>query len=215
MSRTVSLHVAEPAPTASVLGPPLYDFPELAQANATFWGAVIERAGLPRAASVARGGAWNAPTLAQVCAYGFVTALSGRARLVGTPSYRARGADGPFLRSAVLVRANDPALGLADLRGRICAFDQGDAASRNLLRAETAVLSREGGFFGRMMPTGGPLAAINSLVEDEADAVLIDGAALAHVQRLHSALAARLRLILWTARGPGPPLVTSAPASSA
>lgn len=217
MSRAAA-HVApktDLAPAASVLGAPLYDFPELTQANATFWGAVIERAGLPRAADHTHRPAWNDPTLAQVCAYGFVTALSGRARLVATPSYRARGADGPFLRSAVLVRVNDPALGLADLRGRICAFDQSDAASRNLLRAETAVLSREGGFFGRMIPAGGALTAVNTLVEGDADAVLIDGAALAHVQRLHSALAAKLRLILWTARGPGPPLVTSALASSA
>jgi hypothetical protein len=217
MSRTVSLHAAEPAlaAAASVLGAPLHDLPELAEANAAFWGAVIERAGLPRPAGFSPGPVWNDPTLAQVCAYGFVTALAGRARLVATPSYRARGADGPFLRSAVLVRANDAALGLADLRGRICAFDQGDAASRNLLRAETAVLSREGGFFGRMIATSGALGAVDSLVEGEADAVLIDGAALAHVQRLHSTRAAKLRLLLWTARGPGPPLVTSAQTSSA
>ncbi len=203
------------APAASVLGAPLHDFPELAQANATFWGAVIERAGLPAAEQITRGAAWNNPTLAQVCAYGFVTELSGRARLVATPSYRARGADGPFLRSAVLVRSGDPAQGLSDLRGRTCAFDRSDSASRNLLRAETAVLSREGGFFGRMIPAGGALAAVSSLAEGEADAVLIDGAALAHVQRLHSSLAAKLRLILWSARGPGPPLVTSALSSSA
>lgn len=202
------------APAASVLGAPFYDFPELREANAAFWSAVIERAGLP-AAEPSRGPAWHNPTLAQVCAYGFVTELSGRARLVATPSYRARGADGPFLRSAVLVRAGDPAQGLDDLRGLACAFDKGDSASRNLLRAETAVLSRDGGFFGRMIPTSGPLAAIISLADGDADAVLVDGAALAHAQRLHSALASKLRLILWTARGPGPPLVTTAQSSSA
>ncbi len=217
MSRTASLRAAEPsaARAASVLGVPLHDFPELSEANAAFWEAVIERAGLPAAEHFTRSPAWNDLTLAQVCAYGFVTELSGRARLVATPSYRVRGADGPFLRSAVLVRAGDPAQGLSDLRGSRCAFDQNDSASRNLLRAETAVLSREGGFFGRMIPAGGALAAVNSLVEGEADAVLVDGASLAQVQRLHTGLAAKLRLILWTARGPGPPLVTSALASSA
>jgi ABC-type phosphate/phosphonate transport system substrate-binding protein len=194
MSRTVSLRAAETdlAPAASVLGAPLHDFPELSEANAAFWGAVIERAGLPAAEHFTRSPARNDLTLAQVCAYRFVTELSGRARLVATPSYRVRGADGPFLRSALLVRAHDPALGLADLRGRVCAFDQNDAASRNLLRAETAVLSREGGFFGRMVPTSGAVAAVDSLIEGDADAVLIDGATLAHVQRLHSTRAAKL-----------------------
>jgi ABC-type phosphate/phosphonate transport system substrate-binding protein len=201
-------------PTGSALGAPLYDFAELREANTTFWGAVIERSGLP-AAETSHDTTWNNPTLAQVCAYGFVTELSGQARLLATPSYRARGADGPFLRSAVLVRAGHAAQGLSDLRGLACAFDRGDFASRNLLRAETAVLSRNGGFFGRMIPANGPLAAINSLAEGEADAVLVDGAALAHTQRLHSALASQLRLILWTARGPGPPLVTTALSSSA
>lgn len=203
------------APAASLLGAPLYDFPELSDANATFWSAVLERADLPRPAGFLRYPAWNDLTLTQVDAYGFVTELSGRARLVATPSYRARGADGPFLRSAVLVRAGDTAQGLDDLRGRICAFDQADAASRNLLRAETAVLSREGGFFGRMVPTDGALSALYSVVQGEADAALIDGTALAHQQRLHSVLASKLRLILWTARGPGPPLVTSALSTSA
>lgn len=202
-------------PAASVLGAPLHAFAELSQANAIFWNAVIERAGLPRAAGLSHSPAWNDPTLAQVCAYSYVTQLSGRARLVATPSYRARGADGPFLRSAVLVRSGDPAQGLSDLRGLGCAFARGDASSRNLLRAETAVLSREGGFFGRMFACESAVAAVNSLVEGEADAALIDGVSLAHLQRLHSALAVKLRLLLWTARGPGPPLVTSALAASA
>ncbi len=203
------------ADVSSVLGAPLHDFPELTDANETFWGAVIERAGLPRPSGYTRNLAWNDLTLAQVDGYAYVTELATRARLVATPSYRARGADGPFLRSAVLVRANDPALGLADLRGRICAYDQADWASRNLLRAETAVLSREGGFFGAMSPQAGIVQAVNLVAQGEADAVLIDGAALAHVQRLHSVLASKLRLILWTARGPGAPFVTSAITASA
>ena len=217
MSRTASLLAATPeiATAASVVGAPLYDFPELIEANSVFWGAVIERAGLPAAGTTPSHPASTEFTLGQVGAYRFVTELSGRVRLVGTPCYRARGADGPFLRSALLVRSGDAAQGLSDLRGLSCAFDRSDSASRNLLRAETAVLSRQGGFFGRMIPTVGALAAVMSLIEGDADAALIDGAALAHVQRLHSTLAAKLRLILWTARGPGPPLVTGAPAPSA
>jgi ABC-type phosphate/phosphonate transport system substrate-binding protein len=215
MSR--ALAQAEPfyPAAAAVLGLPRHNFPQLAQANNVFWGAVIERAGLTRPAAYAASIPWSDLTLAQVCAYGFVTQWASAARLVATPSYRARGGDGPFLRSAVLVREADPAQGLSDLRGRTCAYDRDDGASRNLLRAETAVLARDGGFFGRLAGDAGPLSAVNRVVQGEADAVLIDGAALAHVQRLHSGLVSKLRLILWTARGPGPPLVTSALASSA
>jgi ABC-type phosphate/phosphonate transport system substrate-binding protein len=216
MSRALAHTAAESAaPATAVLGLPRHNFPELSDANSAFWGAVIERAGLAKPAAYTASIPWNELTLAQVCAYGFVTQWAARSRLVATPSYRARGSDGPFLRSAVLVRDNDPAQGLTDLRGRTCAYDLDDSASRNLLRAETAVLSRDGGFFGRMASDAGPLSAVNRVVQGEADAVLIDGAALAHVQRLHSTLASKLRLILWTARGPGPPLVTSALASSA
>lgn len=201
---------AKPTAAPTILAAPRHDFPELAQANAVFWRSVIERAGLPAPSGYAAALPWSDLTLAQVDAYGFVTQWASAARLVATPSYRVRGGDGPFLRSAVLVRDRDPAQGLADLRGRTCAYDLADAASRNLLRAETATLARDGGFFGRMHGETGPLAAVNRVAQGESDAVLIDGAALAQVQRLHSAVASRLRLILWTARGPGPPLVTSA-----
>lgn len=212
MSRAAPVLQAEPGLSAAappaVLGPPRHDFPELAQANAAFWRAVIERAGFPAPDGHAAALPWSGLTLAQVDAYGFVTQWASSARLVATPSHRARGGDGPFVRAAVLVRHGDPAQGLADLRGRTCAYDLADSASRNLLRAETAVLARDGGFFGRMHGRTGPLAAIGGVVEGESDAVLIDGVALSHVQRLHSGLAAKLRLILWTARGPGAPLVT-------
>lgn len=209
----IPLRVVAPRHQRPVLGPHLYDLPELAEANEALAAAVIERL---EPLGVSRGGCtrsvapvWSRLLLGQVGGYRYIKRLSDLVRPIGTPRHRAEGADGPFVRGALLVRKSDPAGGLSDLRGRTLSLQEGDQDSANLLRAEAALLAGGGGFFGNVKSEAhldGPVRAVG---EGRADAALIDGVGLAHLKRLRPQLIAPLRVLLWTARSPGPPFIAA------
>lgn len=197
------------------LGPAWYDLPELREAQTLFGQAVLARlAPLGLDLSMADGAGdepgWSRTLLGQTCGYRYVSLLQGQARLVATPRYRTRRAEGPFVRSAVLVRTGDAADGLADLVGRVLAFDARDLGSRNLLRADIAPVAAGRPFFANLIAESSILDAVQALTDGRADAVLIDAVALAHLQRLRPGLASKLRLLSWTSRAPAPPFLTSA-----
>jgi ABC-type phosphate/phosphonate transport system substrate-binding protein len=200
------------------LATPYYNVPELQEAHAALTQAVLSRLAplgldLPQAAPRDPLATWSHTLLGQTCGYRYVTELKGRVQMIGSPRYRVRSAEGPFICSALLVRTGDPAEGLADLRGRRCTFDIQDQASRNLLRADVAHLAGRCRFFGGLTAARTALDAAEAVVEGQADAVLIDGLALAYLQRFNAEVAGKLRPLLWTSRSPTPPFVTSAKAS--
>ncbi len=136
----------------------MYDFPWLREATDAFWGLMrdgLREAGvdgvpdeLERERPLRE--IWRDPNLllAQTCGYPLVTELAGRVRLVATPIYDLPGCDGVLHRSFVVVRADDPARELADLRGRRCAVNGFDSnTGMNLLRAAIAPLAQDGAVF--------------------------------------------------------------------
>jgi ABC-type phosphate/phosphonate transport system substrate-binding protein len=193
----------------------MYDFIELRQATDALWSAIAAR--LPNAPpTLTRGVApekiWTDPglLLAQTCGYPLVTKLKGRVALVATPIYRAAGCQGAYYRSAVIVRAADPADCAADLRGRVCAVN--DAASNsgmNLLRSLIAPLAGNSRFFGEVILTGAHEASVRAVADGRADVAAIDCISWAHLQRLRPAQVAGLRVLAWTEASPGLPLITS------
>jgi ABC-type phosphate/phosphonate transport system substrate-binding protein len=200
------------------LAPAYYDLPELRDAHAVFQKAVLARLapyGLDLSPGPDAGEAfiWGRTLLGQACGYRYVNGLKGQAVLVATPRYRTRRAEGPFVRSAVLVKATDPADGLIDLRGRILAVDARDLGSQNLLRAEVAPLAGGHPFFKTVLAEPSALALAQAVVDDQASAALLDAVSLAHLQRLRPALTGKLRLLTWTSRAPAAPFLTSAKAS--
>ena len=196
-----------------VIAPPIYDLPELKEANDALASAVADRleaAGFDRPVPArGRAPAWERLAFGQVCGYRYMKQLSGLVRPLAIPRYRAQGSDGAFVRSAVLVRANDGCDGLAELRGRRLALSPTDLNSANLLRAEVAPLAAGGAFFSDLVERSGLAGGAEALAEGEADAALIDGVALAHLRRFRPQLWRGLRILFWTARSPGPPFVTS------
>jgi len=198
----------------------MYDFDGLHAANDALWAAIAQRleersvVGAPQA--LIRGGTleavWTDPQLllAQTCGYPLIGPLKPHhVRLVATPRYRAAGCDGPFHRSAIVVRADSPAAGLADLRGARCVINDRESNSgMNLLRVEVAPLARRGAFFGAVAVTGSHQASAEQIAEGQADVAAIDCVTWAHLQRLYPALAKRLRVLMWTVRSPGLPLIT-------
>ncbi len=191
---------------------PMYDFEELRWATDALWAAIASRVpGAP--ARLERGrDVWLDPALllAQTCGYPLVTRLAGKVRLVATPRYRVEGCEGAFYRSAVVVRADDPAVRLADLRGRRCAVNSLDSNSgMNVLRAEIAPLAEGGRFFADVVVTGGHVASVAAVARGDADVAAIDCVTWAHLQRLRPGETAGLRVLGWTEATPGLPLVTA------
>jgi ABC-type phosphate/phosphonate transport system substrate-binding protein len=191
---------------------PMYDFEELRWATDALWAAIASRVpGAP--AQLERGrDVWLDPALllAQTCGYPLVTRLAGKVRLVATPRYRAEGCEGPLYRSAVVVRAEDSAACLADMRGRRCAVNSLDSNSgMNVLRAEIARLAVGGRFFADVVVTGGHVASVAAVARGHADVAAIDCVTWAHLQRLRPGETEGLRVLGWTAASPGLPLVTA------
>jgi ABC-type phosphate/phosphonate transport system substrate-binding protein len=206
--------------TGRIAALPMYDFPPLRAATDDYWSAVAARlraAGVDQVPSaltrdISHIETWRDPRLlfGQACQYPLSTAWPGAVRLVAIPAYAAPGCEGSRYRSAVIVRSDDPAQRLEDLRGRRCAINERSSNSgSNLLRAAIAPLAEHGRFFSSVELTGGHLASVRSVAEGAADVAAIDCVSFAHIQRFHPELTARLRILDWTPSSPGLPYVTA------
>ena len=142
----------------------MYDPPELNAANDALWSGIHRRlvdAGvrdvplrLTRAPRPDEG--WSNPRLllSQTCGYPLITHLAGRVQIVATPAYNVEGCDGPFYRSALMVRTDATTADLADLRGSRCAVnDLASNSGANLLRDAVAPLAGRRPFFSGTIVT--------------------------------------------------------------
>ena len=204
----------------------MYDLPALQPANDALWSALAAHLcarGIDAPARLTRLGElealWADPSLllGQTCGYPLVTSLRGKVRLVATPCYRAPGCEAGFYRSAVIVRASDPARGLADLRGRRCAINSMSSNSgMNVLRAALAPFAAGAPrFFDSVLTTGAHAASAAAVAGGDADLAAIDCVTWAHLCRLDPAMTGHLRVLCWTAATPGLPLITAGQADDA
>ena len=199
---------------------PMYDPPELAWANDALWVAIAERladAGVDDLPfGLSRDGADGARLkdpdllLAQTCGYPFIKQLHNRVQLVATPGYLSHGCDGPFHRSVFVVRTRDRAVNLSDLRGARCAVnDEASNTGMNLLRAEIAPLAGDGRFFSQVNRTGAHDVSAHHVADGLADVASIDAVTFALLERVRPHVTRRLRILGWSTRSPGLPLVTA------
>jgi ABC-type phosphate/phosphonate transport system substrate-binding protein len=198
----------------------MYDLPELRAAHDALWatlGARLRTAGLPAPETLTRAADIHAVwaradlLLGQTCGYPYATRLRGKVRLVATPIYAAEGCDGPHYRSAIVVRAEDPAESLADLRGRRVAYNGKDSQSGvHALRAAVAPLGEGGRFFAAALETGGHRASAAAVAAGRADAAAIDCVTWALLGDVAPGETAPLRVLGWTPSAPGLPLITAA-----
>jgi ABC-type phosphate/phosphonate transport system substrate-binding protein len=209
-----------PRTTTRIAALPMYDLPELEEANDQLWTAIARRlhgdgiAGVPKRLS--RGAPltalWTDPDLllAQACGYPLMTALAGQVRFVSTPRYGAPGCKGPFHRSAIVVRVLERAEALAEMAGaRLALNDEVSGTGMNLLRALVAPLAGGRPFFSEIGITGSHLASAVAVAGGAADLASIDCVTWAHLRRLRPTLAAQLRVLAWSAESPGLPLITA------
>lgn len=161
---------------------------------------------------------WRDPALllGQTCGYPLVTELPGKVRVVGSLCYDAPGCRGAWNRSQLVVRDDDPARSLADLRGRTVAYNGSDSQSGyNALRALVAPLAVDGRFFGRSLETGAHLNSAEAVRDGLADIASIDCISLAGFRRYLPDSVRGLRVLGETDDYIGLPLITSLQTSDA
>lgn len=192
---------------------PAVDLPELREAGDAFGAAVVERLDAlvsgPLTVGRERPGSWTRLLFGQICGYRYIKQLADVLTPLASPHYQAQGSSGAYVRAAVVVRAQDQAAGLSDLRGHRLVRVERDLNSANLLRAELAPLAGGRAFFSSIQTAGGVAQLLEALCEGEADAAVIDGVAYAHLARLRPRLAGKSRVLAWTAKSPAAPFVMS------
>lgn len=155
---------------------------------------------------------WRDPALrlSQTCGWPLTTTLAGRVQLVGAFRCAVSGCEGTSYRSAIVVRADDAARSIDDLRGRVAAINSPDSHSgHNALRALVAPLARDGRFFASAVWSGSHRRSLAFVQHGEADVAAIDCISLAGIERVDAAAMHGLHVIGHTALAPGLPLITS------
>ncbi len=197
----------------------MYDLPELRAPTDALWSfiaAELRHAGHDAPAALTRGvpleDMWRDPALllSQTCGYPLIKTHAQHVTLLATPCYDAPGCHGAEYSSAIVVRADEDATRLSDMRGRRCAVnDMSSNSGMNVLRAAIAPLARGGRFFAETVVTRAHSASVRAVADGRADVAAIDCVTWAHLQTLRPAETGSLRVLCWSASSPGLPLITS------
>lgn len=153
---------------------------------------------------------WTAADLllSQTCGYPLTHALAGRIEPLCTPAYAAPGCDGAWYASALVIRADSDATGLADLRDGTCAFNTPDSHSGcNVLRRMIAPLAGGMSFFAGVLETGSHAASIESVAHGEADLCAVDTVTHELMRRHEPARLAGTRVLEYSPLAPGLPYI--------
>ncbi len=194
----------------------MYDLPELRAATDSWWSAIARAlraegfgdvpATLDRTRPVHA--IWRDPELllTQTCGYPLMHGFADALTAVAVPTYAAEGCAAGRYRSAFVVRDDDPATGIADLRGRRAAANGPDSQSGcNVLRAAVAPLAEAGRFFAEVVWSGAHRASVAAVRTGAADIAAIDAVTFALLRRYAPAETDGLRVLGWSAEAPALP----------
>ena len=166
----------------------------------------------------ARSDLWRAPDLllSQTCGYPLMYDFKNYLQLIATPIYRCpKDHQGPSYRSLFLVRQEDPADRLEDLRGRTAVVNGLDSQSGySALRHAVAPLARRGRFFDQVVVSGAHQASMAAVGRGEADICAIDSVTFRLTERAAPAEVAGLRILARSAEAPALPYITRKSASA-
>lgn len=195
----------------------MYDLPELRSATDAWWATIARHlsargidtvpASLTRGRPV--GEIWRDPTLllTQTCGYPLTHAHADDLSAVAVPDYRAEGCGDGLYSSAFVVRSEDPATTLEDLRGRRVAANGPDSQSGcNALRIAVAMIADGADrFFSDVLWSGAHRRSLAMVRDGEADIAAIDGVTFALVGDAAPDEVAGLRVLQWSAATPALP----------
>lgn len=219
--------MSAPGSTRWVAALPMYDLPELRPATDAWWAGLarhLDAAGiadvpeaLTRPDDIAE--TWDDPRLlfGQGCGYPLTHAYRAHWQLVATPCYAAEGCQGAFYRSRLVVRADDPAAGLADLAGGVAAVNE--AASHSGHIALRAAMQPHAGAgrpaFRDALLTGSHAASLAAVAEGRADVCAVDCVTYALLQQRAPRRLAGTRPLAWSPPAPGLPYIAGAAVDAA
>lgn len=195
---------------------PMYDWPEIREHTAMYWGAL--RDGFRGVGMEAPDTLTNAPddlwalwrdpalVLSQTCGLPYAARLSGDVSLIGAPAYDLPGVPAGSYLSEIVVRADDPAVDLAALHGARFAYNMRESQSGYAAFASAFGAPEQ--MFAMLVPTGAHRASIQAVAEGRADVAAIDGVSWQLALR-HEPAAGTLRVLTRTPPTPGLPLITA------
>jgi ABC-type phosphate/phosphonate transport system substrate-binding protein len=199
---------------------PMYDLPEARAATDDLWRGIasaLRRAGIDDVPGALTRDpdidVWHSRELllSQTCGYPLTHALAGVVELVATPAYSAECCSGADYRSLVVVSEDNPAVGLDDLRGGVCAYNARHSQSGyNVLRAAIAPLADGAGFFSNVIESGDHGNSIALVATGRADVCATDCVTHAMIARYRPDALDGTRVLCATECAPGLPYVTRA-----
>ena len=144
--------------------------------------------------------------LSQTCGYPLTHELAGVVELVATPAYSASGCSGANYCSLIVVSEDNPAAGLQDLHGAVCAYSRRDSHSGyNALRAAVAPHADGSSFFSRVVESGAHPVSIELIATGEADVCAVDCVTHALIAKYRPDALAGTRVMGATEHAPGLP----------
>ena len=199
---------------------PMYALPEMEAANSAFLAGLRERlrtkgidpAGATSASSsgLVLEGARSSILFTQICGYPLFKYHRDRYRMLATPHYALPGCEEACHRAFFMVRADDPAKDLEDLRGRIFGCNSLSSNSgMNLPRLSLARIAGGKRFFSSVVMTGAHVASLQALEEGSIDICSIDNVTWGLFKKLRPVAAERYRILAETDSSPSLPFVTS------
>jgi ABC-type phosphate/phosphonate transport system substrate-binding protein len=203
----------------SIASLPMYDLPELKAITDAWWHglALAFRAeGIKNVPDTLWRGedyqsSWTQPDLllSQTCGYPLINVLQDKVALVATPLYGAPECKGSEYCSIVIVREDDPAQNVSELRGYRCVINSRTSQSGcNTLRALIAPLARGKPFFREVKVSGGHRQSATMVISGEADVAAIDCITYALFSHHCPHVLAGTRKLALTPYAPGLPYIT-------
>lgn len=147
---------------------------------------------------------------AQTCGFPLTHQLKDHVQLLTTPRYAMPGCAGASYVSWIVVRSDDKAKTVADLRGGRVAFnDDGSQSGYNTLRARIAPLAAGKSFFGAAIASGAHRHSLAMVKSGAADAAALDCVTFGLIARVASGEVRGIRVLCASSAAPGLPYVTA------
>ena len=199
---------------------PMYSLPEMADANAAFWIALQQRLrakGVDTTDVELESDGRSVPEgigprvfFTQICGYPLFKRYRDQGIMLATPHYALPGCMGSTHRAFFMVRVDDPAKRLQDLRGRIFGCNSLLSNSgMNLPRLSLARIAGGKPFFSSVVMTGGHVGSLERLGDRSIDVCSVDNVTWGFFRKFRPAAARRYRILDETVTSPSLPFVTS------
>jgi ABC-type phosphate/phosphonate transport system substrate-binding protein len=199
---------------------PMYCLPEMEAANSALLAALQQRLRAKGIAAAATGfdnnhdaasdGAGPKMLFSQMCGYPLFKHCRDQYRVLATPHYAMPGCLGSSHRAFFMVRADDSARRLEDLRGRIFGCNSLLSNSgMNLPRLSLARIAGGRPLFSSVVMTGAHLRSLERLDAGSIDICSIDNVTWGFFKKFRPRAAERYRILDETVSSPSPPFVTS------